>query len=358
MFKFKELKQIHLEITNNCQASCPMCSRNYHGGIENPLLSISNWGLDDFKVIINLEVLNQLESIFFCGNFGDPILNSELIEMCRYVKETSANVGIRIHTNGSARNQTWWENLAKALPKNHMVVFAIDGFEETHSLYRQGTDYSQIQQNATAFIQAGGNADWTFIRFKHNEHEVNTAKKIATDLGFKSFTLKDSSRFLLDPKFPVYDKNGNTTHYLEPASESKIVFIDRNTIQNYKNIIQTSTITCYAEQQKEIYIDAFKCVFPCCWIASTPYNYSKPSEEVAGIKYEMLSQYNELINDFGGIDKLDATQHTIQSIIDSETYQTIWSKYWNDPKMITCARTCGTNPLSKPMDQFIEKTHD
>ena len=38
MFSFSDLENIHLEITNRCQASCPMCSRNYHGGLENPLI--------------------------------------------------------------------------------------------------------------------------------------------------------------------------------------------------------------------------------------------------------------------------------------------------------------------------------
>lgn len=38
MFNFQDLKQVHLEITTRCQASCPMCSRNYHGGLDNPNL--------------------------------------------------------------------------------------------------------------------------------------------------------------------------------------------------------------------------------------------------------------------------------------------------------------------------------
>ena len=33
MFKFNQLRDIHLEITNACQASCPMCPRNINSGI-------------------------------------------------------------------------------------------------------------------------------------------------------------------------------------------------------------------------------------------------------------------------------------------------------------------------------------
>ena len=77
MFKFNELQSIHLEISTRCQASCPMCSRNYHGGLSNPLLKEADWNILDFKSIIG-PVIDQLTNINFCGNFGDPLLNVDL----------------------------------------------------------------------------------------------------------------------------------------------------------------------------------------------------------------------------------------------------------------------------------------
>ena len=111
MFKFNALESIHLEITSRCQAKCPMCSRNYRGGIDNPNLKLSDWTIDDFKNIITLDVLNQINSIYYCGNFGDPIINDNLLEMCRYIKNFSPNCGVRIHTNGGARKNDWWKEL-------------------------------------------------------------------------------------------------------------------------------------------------------------------------------------------------------------------------------------------------------
>jgi len=81
MFSFKELKRIQVEITNRCQASCPMCLRNIHGGIENPSLAINEWNYEDFKVIFNKDVLDQIDHVNFCGDFGDPILNNDLTRM-------------------------------------------------------------------------------------------------------------------------------------------------------------------------------------------------------------------------------------------------------------------------------------
>lgn len=354
MFNFSELKQIHLEITNNCQASCPMCSRNIHGGLENPLLKLNSWTLDDFKQIMTFEVLEQVTSYYFCGNFGDPILNNDLIKICAYSKVTAPNTRIAIHTNGSARTPEWWATLAHALPVDHKVTFAIDGLKGTHELYRIGTDFDKIRDNAQAFIFAGGKAEWAFIRFKHNEHQVEEAKKLAAAMGFESFVVKDSSRFLLDPMFPVYDKHGNTTHHLEPSGYSEIKFIDRKAVENYRSIVQHAEIKCQAIELKEIYIDAFKRVFPCCYIAMIPYIPLDTEPSITGIRLDILSEYKSLIEDLGGHTALDATMHSVKDIVNSAPYQAVWQKYWDAKKLITCVRSCGVvADFSKPKDQFI-----
>ena len=70
--------------------------------------------------------------------------------------------------------------------------------EDTHSMYRIGTDYNKIIQNATAFINAGGTAEWCFIKFKHNEHQVEEARSIAEQMGFSLFVEKNSFKLHLN----------------------------------------------------------------------------------------------------------------------------------------------------------------
>ena len=351
MFSFYDLEQIHLEITNNCQASCPMCSRNHHGGLENPLIKIQEWTLEDFKHIINQEVLDQIKNIYFCGNFGDPLLNDDLIDMCEYVKNNSA-VSIRIHTNGSLRDSEWWKKLAKVLPSEHIVVFGIDGLGDTHHRYRIGTNYERILKNAKAFIAAGGRAEWAYIVFEHNQHQVVEAKQIAADVGFERFTTKNSSRFVGDTNFEVYDREGNIIDVLRPPTDTVIKFIDKTTIDNYKQVVQDADIECYVLKTKEVYIDAYKNLMPCCFLAATPYNFSEPTSSIHEIRQHALTQYNELVSDIGNINTIE---RSIQNIISSQGFQQVWNKYWKVEKSIVCARTCGKNKLSKPIDQFIER---
>lgn len=351
MFKFCDLKQVHLEITNNCQASCPMCNRNVHGGLENPLIKKSEWTIEEFKSIITPEVLDQIENIYFCGNFGDPLLNNDLIKMCEYIKR-HGNVSVRIHTNGSLRSSKWWESLAKSLPKQHVVIFGIDGLEDTHSRYRIGTDYSRIIKNAGSFIGAGGTAEWAFIVFEHNQHQVESARQTASKIGFDRFTVKHSSRFVADSNFPVYDKYGKTVDELKPSSETVIKFLDKKMIDQYQQIVKQTEIDCYVQTTKEVYIDAHKNLFPCCFLASIPYNYNDPSSIMFGVREKILEQYHDLLLDLGEVNTLT---RSVKQIIDSTEYQTVWNKYWTSKKLITCARTCGKNNISKPVDQFVER---
>ena len=354
MFKFKHLKGIHLEITSRCQAACPMCARNYHGGLPNPNLVESDWTLEEFKKIISPNVLKQIQYFYFCGNYGDPMVNNDLIEMCRYSKSIAPNVTIKIHTNGGARKTEWWSELASVLDSNDRVIFAIDGLEDTHHLHRVNTTYNRVIKNATAFINAGGKADWAMLVFKHNEHQVEEARHRAQTLGFANFSMKASTRFIASDKFEVYDKEKNITHYLEPSSTINLNFITQEQVDKFQEWVDNTEINCVVKYGKEIYIDAQKILHPCCFIAPAKYSYNdngilkEPQEKIK-------RQYFSLVESLGGFEKLNTINNSIGTIINSKEYQTVWDHYWNKDKLIMCAKTCGkANSFSNPRDQFIE----
>ena len=358
MFKFNELKHLHLELSSNCQASCPMCSRNIHGGVENPLVNGRTWTLDDYKKIVSVEVLKQITSIGLCGGLGDPLMANDLLDMLRYSQEHNPDLHIHIHTNGSLRSKSWWAELASLGLEHLVVLFAIDGLEDTHSIYRIGTSYNKIIENAEAFINAGGNAEWVYLRFKHNEHQVDEAKRIAQEMGFKSFTMKDTSRFLFEPKFPVYNKDRETIYNLEPSQHSVMKFIDRKIVNNYKEVVRNSTIHCIAKERKEVFIDAQGHLYGCCWIGTIPYQSQDEWASLLPIRKDMLDQHYDMINRFGGYEGISTLNHSIKDILESEPYQTMWDDYWHKNKMIMCTRACGINTnLSRPVDQFTAKEH-
>lgn len=356
MYRFSEIKDLHLEISSRCQASCPMCARNFHGGLPNPLLAEKDWSLELTKKILDNEILSQISSITMCGNYGDPILNKDLIPIVEYIVSQNEKINIGIHTNGGARSKSWWKELAEALPENHTVHFALDGLEDTHHLYRVGTDFNKIIENAKEFIAAGGNARWVFITFKHNEHQIDDARNLARELGFKSFYEKQTSRFIAQPYFEVLDKNSNVTHRLEMPGENKLIFIDKTTVENYREIFKDVKIDCAVKKTKSVYVDAFGFLWPCCFVGAVPYIYTRTDQLVHHFQEDSRETFFKTVEKFGGMDNLNLRNRSIKEIIESKEWQSVWEQNFQDNSLRVCTRTCGKFPqatISQSQDQFL-----
>jgi hypothetical protein len=259
-----------------------------------------------------------------------------------------------MHTNGSGRNVKWWTELAAL---EVFVIFGIDGLGDTHSLYRINTNWDKIIENARAFVSAGGRARWDMIVFKHNEHQIELAKQMAKELNFDSFSHKATSRFLEKPWLDVINKEGTVLYKLEPTSEHKMTFIHPDVIKSYKKVVETATIKCKVMQDKSLYIDAFKTLWPCCWIGMLPYLYSKPSDLIHTYQLDQTNTITDLVEYIGGWDSINLTKRPLNEIIDDRRWSTVWQHYWDNKKLATCAKTCGVfteKVVTQYDEQFIK----
>lgn len=200
MIDLTTVKSLHVELTSRCNASCIACPRNNSGyGIVTGL-EIADLSTDRFSEV--LDTLPGLTQVFFCGNYGDCIASKNIDEVIDLL--LPKDVEIRLHTNGSLKTAAWWGRLgAKLKDHDHSVVFALDGLEDTHHIYRQNTSFTKIINNAKAFIAAGGRAEWQFIPFAHNEHQIFKAMKMSRELGFYKFYLRKKIRYRETPRHHV-----------------------------------------------------------------------------------------------------------------------------------------------------------
>jgi len=103
----------------------------------------------------------------------------------------------------------WW-NKAFDLTQRSLTnwVFGVDGAsQQTHEIYRVNGSF---EQSFNAMVEAGRRnmmVEWQFIVFKHNEHEIEKAKKMALDNNI-CFRLLKSSR---------YGDHKNARHILPPS---------------------------------------------------------------------------------------------------------------------------------------------
>ena len=115
-----------------------------------------------------------------CGNHGDPIIAKDTKDIFKFLRQANPSLNLSLFTNGSAQNQDWWLELSSLVDKVH---FSIDGLEDTNSIYRRGTHFNKIMDNAKSYIKGGGTAVWDYIVFQHNEHQVELARQQAKKHG-------------------------------------------------------------------------------------------------------------------------------------------------------------------------------
>jgi len=279
--------------------------------------------LDDVKRLLPKEFLPQLSKVFFCGNYGDPAAARDTLKIADYLRQENPALKIGIHSNGSLRTETWWRELAAIIGIAGYARFAIDGLVDTNHIYRQNTDWQKIMANARAFIAAGARAEWDFIVFAHNEHQVEEARELAQELGFVKFNAKRTGRFLRSgassiAPTPIKSKDGATVGYLEPPTD---VTYAAPAMEIH------SGIACKAQVEQSIYLSAEGDFYPCCYLAAMPKNAPNPETH----------QHQKLVGKHIG--KL---RSGIREALDSEYFAAIPSLWQGEERLKVCARACGS----------------
>ena len=207
MFKNFKPKILHLETSSVCNAACPMCPREIDPGFNKDTDAVS-LSLSQIKNLFDDDFIGELDSMFMCGNYGDPASAPECLDIFRYFKQVNPNIVLGMHSNASLRNKKWWSELGSILNGDlDYCFFSIDGLKDTNHIYRVNTNFDTIIENAKSFIGAGGRAYWEYLVFEHNEHQVEEARQLASELGFIDFREKVSMRFAYMP---------NITHIKPP----------------------------------------------------------------------------------------------------------------------------------------------
>ena len=271
----QSIKEIHIEPTSLCNAHCPQCARNIHGEGLNPNIKLQSLDLNWFKNNLTPDTIKGLNKIFFCGNVGDPAATPELLEIIAYLKKHNAELIIGLNTNGGLKTAEWWHTLGHLLNgKFDYCVFSIDGLEDTNHLYRVNVEWKKIMENVRAFISAGGSAHWDMLVFDHNKHQIDSASRLAKELGFTWFRTKETDRW------DIY----KTSKLLKPASLYEPV--------DY----ESATPHCEKDRDHSIFLDYTGKWWPCCHMAEAYFNivgYEKHKDIRQYSNIELFDQYQQ-----------------------------------------------------------------
>ncbi|MBM3251211.1 MAG: radical SAM protein [Candidatus Omnitrophica bacterium] len=259
-----------IEPGNACNLNCPLCpTGRREEGLEKGFMEFCL-----FK-----KIFDDLEDYLSCINlysWGEPLLNKDLIKMITYAKDINKGIRITTSTNLNITNKEMLKGLV--VSGIDEIIVSCDGASEaSYSKYRVGGDFKLVMDNLrylaqtkTAF-KAKTAVIWNFLVFRHNEHEIEMARKTAQAIGvlFRIGLMRTSMKDeILKPHQDAISKDKDWI----PDNPEYSAYDKEKCVT--KKIIKT----CRKPWQ-EISINWDGKVFPCCAVYGGKYNFGNVKEK-------------------------------------------------------------------------------
>lgn len=187
---------LNIEPTNVCNLRCPLCPT----GAGNYGRPKGRMGFQDFKRIIDVTGDYLYEVNLF--NWGEPLLNTEVLQMAQYAQEH--NISSCISSNLTVLAEESAEVLVRS-GLDHLIL-SIDGLtQETYQQYRVGGDFEKVIENVRQIVawkkrlhSSSPFVEWQFLVFKHNKHETEKVERFAKALGVNGVVIRNSEIVSID----------------------------------------------------------------------------------------------------------------------------------------------------------------
>ena len=171
-----------LDTTSFCNLECVWCPTGQHRNSRTSCIMPKNKALE----IINLFGKYLKEVLLF--NWGEPLLNPYIPDIIKALKKQDIFCALSTNLNIDLDEKKVMEIVNSGLD---LLVCSIDGItQKTYETYRRKGSFNKAFNNLKLIIQTKKNLnlkkpviEWQFLVFKHNEHEIQQAEKIAKEIG-------------------------------------------------------------------------------------------------------------------------------------------------------------------------------
>jgi MoaA/NifB/PqqE/SkfB family radical SAM enzyme len=241
---------LQIETTSRCTLKCPACSRTEFNKVTNKPYPNYDIDPDILYNFLNCNLGKEIDTLFLCGDYGDSIYYPKLFYFLEKFKPTK---NIILVTNGSHRNEKFWNELCSRLDCNDTIVFSVDGWDhESNIKYRINSDWDSIMLGIDIVAKHNIKLEWETNIFSFNYNYLDKIKQIAESKG-AAFICKKTGRF--------------GENFLRPPKDN---LIDINEIYNssYSLPDPNLVIVPQCEGRRRNSIMAQHYFVPCGWISS------------------------------------------------------------------------------------------
>ncbi len=261
--------KITIESGNICNLRCPLCPT----GQKDPSAKKGLLSFQDFKKIID-EIGENLFLIRLY-NWGEPLLNKELIKMAEYANENK--IAVKISTNLSLPLE---DAQAEALIRANLqkIYISCDGASSsTYPIYHIDGNFNKVISNMKLLLRKKKllrnnytELVWLFHVFSHNEHEIDAARAMAKDIGIK-LSIKKIRTDMGKEIFETAEKSLERDSKWLPGNPEYNTF-------NMKEKKPKNRFRCDLLWTETV-INWDGCILPCCSVYSEAYSFGNIRED-------------------------------------------------------------------------------
>ena len=323
---------MQIDITSYCNARCGGCGRNVAGGKTQPWLQLNHFDKHIWYRLFTEDTIDvEILQLKLNGNWGDAGMHPNLPELISVFGKCNPEASVQICTNGGTHNKEWWSSLGNALSRNtkyHAVDFAIDGLEDTHSIYRRSTDYNKILENAISFAKAGGNSRWVMTLFDYNIHQIDEVIEVARKNNFTSikFRYSHTKNALVETPTEEYRLH---TDKADKVPLPDTVYFNNSIMFSENSTKHTTDSKCPWYRDERIQIGPWGNVWPCCHIADV----------IEGITE--INQREQLEKEMPKQEWNNLTNHSLNDILSHKWFNSTLNSAVEHSKYAVCINNCG-----------------
>ncbi len=340
---------LDIELTTNCNARCPQCSRTDEMNVnkKKDWLPLQQVSIEDFKKWF--PVTRSIKNFHFSGKFGDPGMCKDLKKIVEYIISSNNVSTISINTNGSMRNEDFWFDLGLIGKERIHLIFDVDGIDqEMHSFYRRGTDLKKVLNNMESACQTLAKVSVLTVMFEHNENHIEEIQNMCRKLGVKNFDTVEGNAFVNGPTFDFIDEDGNKQVLKQITRKDREQGLERTDrrVRDHRHWFKPyKKIVCLAAKDKSLQVASSGQVMPCCHLSTL--------EKTIFYKKGLIDNY--ITNN--GDDEINPTMekyinkskdynlnyNTIDKIVNSIWYNESLKQSWQSEKTASfgCKNVCG-----------------
>lgn len=260
---------IFVDPINLCNLRCPLCAT----GLGEIKRVRKRMDLEHFQRVIDMMAPWAYEVSLY--NWGEPLLHKDIFEMIRYAR--GKNLATVMSSHLSVKPHLIDSLLEAGLDE---LTVSIDGVtQETYEKYRVNGKLDLVFSNLRHLMQRRAelglttpSVEWQYIVFKHNEHEMEEARRLAAEIGV------DLIRFI--PAGLPFDADVDRKRSLARdwfSSKPELRYQDPES-PGFRNVPFKQTGGCYYLYRSAT-VNPDLGVAPCCIVYDASYDFGSLLEE-------------------------------------------------------------------------------